>query len=205
MAGIGLVTGLFLQALAAAGLVPEGSVPDAAQTCDRLAAHPEDPDRGAPGVLQADMDVLAAVRACAIAVQAAPDEPRLRYQYARALDFDDRLDEAREHWTAAKEAGYRHALMMDGYLTLMGEPGHPGGACEGGAMMRQAALEGHFTALISFPHYALVGHFRDCGEALRVDPEEMAALLEAASSEADDFYKQILVEHMYARLEPLLR
>lgn len=205
MAGLAFWTGLLMQALAVSGSAPQADAADPALACDRLAAHPEDPDRAAPGVLEADIALDAAVRACAAAVDADPDEPRLRYQYARVLDFADRRDEAREHWSAAKRSSYPHALMMDGYLTLMGEPGHPGGACEGGAMIRQAALDGHFTALISFPHYALVGHFRDCGEALQVDPEEMAALLEAASSEADDFYKQILIEHMYARVEPMAR
>lgn len=202
MTVLGVFTGVFMQALAAAA-VPDLAGPDPAIDCDRLAAHPEDPDRAAPGVLEADIALDAAVLACAAAVDADPDEPRLRYQYARVLDFADRRDEAREHWSAAKRSSYPHALMMDGYLTLMGEPGHPGGACEGGTMMRQAALEGHFTALVGFPHYALVGHFRDCGDTLAVDPEELAALLEAAASQADGFYEQILVEHLYARIEDL--
>ena len=205
MSGIGFMAGLLLQATAAAGLIPDGFGPPPAQMCDTLAAHPEDPDRTGSGVLQAEMDVDAAVRACAAAVAAEPETPRLRYQFARALEFADRRSEAREHWDAARESGYPHALMMDGYLTLMGDPGHPGGPCEAGRLIREAALEGHFTALVSFPHYALVGHFRECGDALTVDPEEMAALLEAASGQADDFYKQILVEHLYARVESLMR
>lgn len=41
--------------------------------CDRLASHPDDPDRVATGVPQADVDLAKAIPACRAAVTADPD------------------------------------------------------------------------------------------------------------------------------------
>ena len=62
--------------------------------CDRLAAHPSDPDRVAPGVAQPDVDLAKAIPACQAAVKAYPDSGRLNYQLARSLGYAGRGREA---------------------------------------------------------------------------------------------------------------
>ena len=46
--------------------------------CDRLAAHPEDPQKVTPGVHQNDIDYPKAIAACEQALVANPSEPRAR-------------------------------------------------------------------------------------------------------------------------------
>ena len=58
---------------------------DPGAICDRLAGDLFDPRKRAPGVLLDAIDADRAVPACRAAVEAAPDEPRFRYQLARAL------------------------------------------------------------------------------------------------------------------------
>jgi hypothetical protein len=53
--------------------------------CDRLASHPEDPDRVAPGVPGSKVDVPRAIAACTAAVERDPADPRKRYQLARVV------------------------------------------------------------------------------------------------------------------------
>lgn len=65
---------------------------------DWLAAHPEGPDRVAPGVETRDVDLPGAIAACtADADKAAPGSPdyaRLQYQLGRAYFYDQQTERA---------------------------------------------------------------------------------------------------------------
>jgi len=62
------------------------------KTCDDLAANPTDRNRVGPGVAHPDLrnNAREAQRVCKQAMEQEPSQLRLRYQYARALAFDDR-------------------------------------------------------------------------------------------------------------------
>lgn len=80
----------------------------AAELCDRLAAEPGTVD-GVAGVAFDAIDAEAAMAACAAALEEAPGDSRLTFQYARALERAGRLDDARRLYDWAAADGYAPA------------------------------------------------------------------------------------------------
>ncbi|MEX2650040.1 MAG: tetratricopeptide repeat protein [Alphaproteobacteria bacterium] len=76
--------------------------------CDRLAAHPWDPERVAEGVPQDALD-QAALAACRDAVAERPESARLAYQLGRVLERLGYLDEALVYLRRAAAADYVQA------------------------------------------------------------------------------------------------
>jgi len=91
--------------LAATGL---SAAESAAGRCDRLAAEPGAVE-GVAGVELAAIDAEAAIAACAAALEESPTDPRLAYQYARALERAGRLEEAQRLYGWAAADGYAPA------------------------------------------------------------------------------------------------
>ena len=89
------------------------AVADEATECDRLAASPDDLGRVAPGVLLEDVDGAAAEAACRDEIEKNPTAGRFIFQLARALEGEQKTDEARDTYQAAVDAGY-----LVGYLSL---------------------------------------------------------------------------------------
>ena len=89
------------------------AVADEATECDRLAASPDDLGRVAPGVLLEDVDGAAAEAACRDEIEKNPTAGRFIFQLARALESEQKTDEARDTYQAAVDAGY-----LVGYLSL---------------------------------------------------------------------------------------
>jgi hypothetical protein len=168
--------------------------------CDRLAAHPSDPDKIAPGVAQKDVDLPTAIAACQAAVKADPDNGRLNYQLARSLGYAGRGKEAGPYRDAAVKADYPQALFVVGYVHLLGLNDAEKDACKAGDLIRRSALKGRQAGLVGFPHWALQGAFKDC--PVQQDKTEMAGFLKQAMAQADgDFYQTILIESLEARLK----
>lgn len=96
--------------------------PDSIAACDRLAAHPDDPTkpRGVPGVGDDDMHAGDAVQQCEDALELAPDNPRIRYQLARAYLMFDKVDEGITLMTEAAEEGHAAAMSSLGDIALYG-------------------------------------------------------------------------------------
>jgi TPR repeat protein len=93
----------------------------AAPTCDRLAAHPNDPKKPASVAGVADAAILpAAIEACAREVQASPQSARLKFQLGRALWAAKKYDEALEAFLQAEDMDYAAAAY---YLGLAYEQG----------------------------------------------------------------------------------
>lgn len=73
--------------------------------CDRLAAHPSDTQKTAPGVEQENFDIPAARAACAVALERYPDEARFSYQYGRSFFYEDDYEAAMPHFERAASLG----------------------------------------------------------------------------------------------------
>lgn len=125
--------------------------------CDRLAADPVDYERIAPPVEDTAFLPQQALAACREAVAAYPDEPRFRFQLARALLALRQADEAREALKTAGDKGYAVANLYLGrlsesrangehdlakafeYYRLAAEQGHQGAQIGLGLMYRNGA------------------------------------------------------------------
>ena len=72
---IGLLSGVIGLALLATPAKADTVITE----CDRLAAHPEDPQKVTPGINQKDIDYPKAIAACEQALVVNPNDPRARY------------------------------------------------------------------------------------------------------------------------------
>lgn len=102
---------------ASAPAAPAATVPparsDAAPArptlCDELAGSPMDPVRVTPGVAWDRLDAARAVPACREAVTSADRNPRLWFQYGRALERANQLPQAIEAYRRATELDHAAA------------------------------------------------------------------------------------------------
>lgn len=164
--------------------------------CDRLAAHPNDPERVTDGISQAAMDKPAAIEACLEAVASDPGNPRLNYQLARAYGYSGLHAEGRPYRIRALNAGYPQSLFVIGFIRITGWDGAPADPCYGGELVRRSAVAGRFAGLVGFPHYATTGVFAGCGAYPTVGRAEMLGFLQQAKDRADGYYQRILVEQL---------
>ena len=118
---------------------------DRAQACDRLAADPFAADRTVPGVVFGDIEADAAMQACGPAAQAAPQVPRLQYQFGRALAAQGRWKDAAEPFDRASRAGYPSATAALGTAAQYGLNGSADGA-QALALFRTAEAAGYSQA-----------------------------------------------------------
>lgn len=163
--------------------------------CDVLAAHPDDPNRVAPGRERAEIakDYAGAIAACEAAVDRDPENPRLRYQLARVLGYSGQGKLAMPHREKAIAGRYPQALFVNGFLYLTGQNDNPKDVCKAGELMRESAIEGRLAGLLGFPRYAMQGTFAGC--AVKQDRAEMLAFLDAARTQvAGDFYRTMLID-----------
>ncbi|MCC6471908.1 MAG: SEL1-like repeat protein [Alphaproteobacteria bacterium] len=84
--------------------------------CDRLAAHPADPQRLTDGVQYDLMDWRNAIRACTDALKTSANSPRLHFQLGRALLRGQRRDEALPHLLEAADKGHLAAYALLGNI-----------------------------------------------------------------------------------------
>lgn len=169
--------------------------------CDRLAAHPDDPERVSDGLRRPEMDLPAALTACTAAVAADPGNPRLNYQLARAHGYSGQHAEGQPFRDAALRAGYPQSLFVVGYIRLTGWDGAGTDPCYGGELIRRSAEAGRFAGLVGFPHYALSGAFETCTDYPVLDDAEMLGFLDAADAATTDFYRSALIVQLRARIE----
>ena len=163
--------------------------------CDVLAAHPDDPNRVAPGRERAEIakDYAGAIAACEAAVARDPENPRLRYQLARVLGYSGQGKLAMPHREKAIAGRYPQALFVNGFLYLTGQNENPQDVCKAGELMRESAIEGRLAGLLGFPRYAIQGTFAGC--TVKQDRAELLAFLDAARQQvAGDFYRTMLVD-----------
>ena len=86
-----------------------------------------------------------AIRDCAAAVEAQPDEPRLNFMLGRALDIAERFAEAEVYYQGAADAGYAAALFGLGRMYRTGR-GVTADAERGAQLYLDAAIGGSPSA-----------------------------------------------------------
>ncbi len=159
--------------------------------CDRLASHGDDPFSVAPGVPQAEMDFAAAIAACESAVASDPENPRLRYQLARAYGYSGQGEKAFPHRAKAIALDYPQALFVNGYLHFLGLNEAPKDVCKAGELMRRSARYGRLAGQVGFSRYAMDGEFDGCDVA--VNRDEILGFLDAAADSTSDYYVSMLI------------
>jgi hypothetical protein len=172
--------------------------------CDRLAAYAPDRDRIAPGVARESIDLPRATRICRADLARDPQNPRLKYQLARLLDYARDTAGASALRVQAAEAGYPSALFIVGYRkafpTAVIAAGAPGAdpltaeRCAGAALIRAAALAGAFAAQVGYVSAALDGSLPVCGGA--EGRAGLGAMLTAARAGAQGYSETLLVSNL---------
>ncbi|MBL8642802.1 MAG: hypothetical protein JNK21_02630 [Rhodospirillaceae bacterium] len=164
-------------------------------TCDKLAAHPEDPDRIAPGVDKVP-DLKAAIAACEADVAKDMNNRRLRYQLARVLFYDQQTEKSLPHLRFAADAGSQQAQFVLGYIideALQGVKREP---CKVEDLWLKSARQGRMAAQISYPHHVINNMFEGC--KVQASPAEMDDFLAKAKQNAKGYYPQLLVKTIIA-------
>ncbi|MGD8558234.1 MAG: tetratricopeptide repeat protein [Gammaproteobacteria bacterium] len=132
---------LLLTVIAADVLAQDESVTE----CDRLAAHPQDPNKIATGIAWNELDASAALSACEAALDRDPANPRLQYQYGRSYDKQKYLRDAVRWYREAAQQGYASAQNSLGYAYERGE-GVEASYQKAFTWYQKAARQGHAQA-----------------------------------------------------------
>jgi hypothetical protein len=168
--------------------------------CDRLASHPDDPNRVAEGRERQAIDLPKAIAACEAAVRAEPGNPRLNYQLARVYGYSGQGEKALPYRKAATEGDYPQALFVVGYITLLGMNKQPQDTCAGAELIRRSAHQGRLAGQLGFVHYVVTGRFDAC--PVKKDVAELRGFLEAAKTQVGgEYYQSLLVEQLERQLQ----
>lgn len=158
--------------VAIVGLMAYSPTFSAVTECDRLASHPDDPDRNTVGVEHEDMNLAAAEAACRAAIAAYPHRAREHYHLGRALYYTGKIREAMKELEIASNAGYRQAIFVLGYVYSDGEVKRDD--CRAGELfLRGVALE-HPWSGAHLVEKAIAGRLDHCSFNLNSDDLERA-------------------------------
>ena len=102
---------------------PATAQPNAAQTCDELAGHPQEPGHEGRGVEWGYVDAVPAIAACRAALVQSPDSPEILYRLARTLIQVGQYGEALPMMLRSAEAGYSPAETVYGTAFMGGGEG----------------------------------------------------------------------------------
>jgi TPR repeat protein len=164
---------------------------NAVTKCDRLASHPEDPDRVTTGVSQGKVDLMKAVEVCKRELERQPDNQRIRYQYARVSAYSGDWETAAAEMKKAADGGYRQAQFVYGLFVAREREGMPRDLCLSEKYWLKAAQAGRKHARVQYADYYLSGKFSGCQTG--VDAAGLQQLLETGASEAGDFFERMLI------------
>lgn len=145
-------------------------------SCDRLAAHPDDPVKVADGVARSAMDIPAAITACVAAVAADPDNPRINDQWARAYGYAGRHQDAAPFREKALMSDYPQSLFVAGFTMITRRGGAAADPCTGGALVRLSALAGCKAGRIGYRLHVVNGVLAPCRTI--IDKAERTVFLE---------------------------
>ena len=176
-----------------------GASPDAITKCDRLAAHPDDPDHVGVGVPTSKVNLPKAVAECGRELQRQPDNHRIRYQYARSLAYSGKWAEAAPELKKAADGGYRQAQFVYGLFIDRKRDGVPHDICIAEQYWLKAARNGRQHARVLYVDEYLKGKFSGCQPGDTTG--EMTTLLDSAAADASDFYERLLVANLKRQLD----
>lgn len=168
--------------------------------CDRLAAHPSDPDKLTEGIPSESVKIPEAVAACQSALKAAPDDARLNYQLGRVLFYKKEYAEGFRYLEKSAKLKYRQAQFVVGYLHTEGregflKPDH----CKAIPLWQEAANRGHYAAEISLSRNYLRGVYASC--EMKFDRAVLIGYLESAKKKTKSYYEQILVDYLLEEMQ----
>ena len=169
--------------------------------CDRLVAHPLDPDRITTGVSSSKVPHDEGIAACKAAVAADPDNPRLNYQLGRVYFYAGQADKAIPHLEQSAGAGYRQAQFVLGYVYEAGRNGTQQDICRTEDLWLASARSGRLAAQVSYPHHFLKGQFDDCDDL--APKGEMLHMLESAKQRKLSYYQTLLVTDLLEGVQAL--
>jgi len=163
---------LFAAAFSTTAILAEGTAAtdplSLARACDTAASHSGDdlPD-GVTGTDFASIDPTEAVAACARARLVLPEDGRIAYNLARALQAGDDLAAAREAFLAAQDLGHARAGLGLGLL-YRDDNGLPFGPADSIAPIEDAARAGVADAAyeLGWAYAGGLGVEADAGQAL---------------------------------------
>jgi TPR repeat protein len=171
-----------------------------AASCDRLAAHPSDPDKTAEGVDSEKVEIDAAIRACREALQASPNEARFSYQLGRVLFYKGERAEGFRHLENAAKLRHRQAQFVAGYIHTEGYKDFtPVDHCKALPLWRDAADRGHYASEISLSRNHLRGVYAACG--VKLEPAVIAGYLESAKKKTKSYYETLLVDYLLEQMK----
>ncbi|MEQ9112233.1 MAG: hypothetical protein RLN84_16945 [Rhodospirillaceae bacterium] len=160
--------------------------------CDRLAAHPEDPDRVVAGVATADVDQPAAIAACEADLKADPGNPRLTYQLARVYFYNGRSADAVATMEKAAQAGHRQAQFVMGALITNNRPDASDDVCDAEMWWSKSAKAGRLAAQVSYVRHVTKGLFDAC--SLNASKDDMTSFLDnVRATGGGDYYLRLLL------------
>lgn len=161
----------FALAAPAFAAAPEAPVTD----CDRMAAHPLDPDKKLPGLGSKEIDLPKAIEACQASVKQYPDEARFHYQLGRVLFYSGKKAEAMHALYNAVDRGHAQATFVTGYVISIDEMLGKD-LCRAGWLWRRSVQMDHPYSWFYLASHALAGDFAKCRfDVARGDIEKYAA------------------------------
>lgn len=131
---------------------------DLATQCDKLAAHPADPEARAKGISEDNLDASAVIIACEAEISVDPNSSLLAFQLARGYLKASRVEDAIEQLVIAAKNGHGGALAYLGDLYLDGTAGLEADPVLAHALYQRAAEAGFA------PAKAMLAKFEDFTE-----------------------------------------
>lgn len=191
-----------LLVLVSATLLSAGAFPSSPVIeCDKLASHSADPDRAAPGLEQAEMDLVAGEAACRLAVEAAPENARSQYQLGRTIFYQGRQKEAMPYLEKAAEIGYRQSIFVLAFVHTLGGA-IPRDFCKAQSLWRRSAGLDHPWSGYHLVNSQLNGDFKQCKS--QVSDTEMARFMGLATDRITVASSSGRVEKLSADLDAYL-
>lgn len=160
--------------------------------CDRLAAHPEDPQKAAPGVHQNDIDYPRAIAACEQALTVNPNDPRARYQLARVLFYTNQNERAVAEMRRAADAGHIQAKYIFATFIARQRPFAPTDICLAEQYWRAAAIGGRQAARVQYLRFTLNKRFDGC--ATVASDSQLLGFIEDIAKDSKSVYENLFVE-----------
>lgn len=175
-------------------LAPAGveAAESAVAACDRLAAHPEDPQRVTPGIHQSQIDYPLAIATCEKAVGAEPANARSRYQLARVLFYSGQNERAVQEMQRSADAGHIQAQYIFATFIARKRPFAPTDICLAERYWRDSAQAGRQAARVQYLRFTLKGRFDGC--AAMADDAQLASFVDGIAKDAGGVYEQLFVE-----------
>ena len=190
---MGVVAGLAALLVCSAAQAAEGIT-----ACDRLASHPEDPDRVTPAVETKDLKFEPAIKACEADIANDSGNARLHYLLGRLLFYNNQNERAVQEVRLSADQGYRQAQFVFGAFINNKRPFAPTDICLVEQYWLKSAQAGCQAARLSYVRHAVKGKFAGC--QMQATKTDMQRLLDTAAKESPGYYERLLIEDLAEQL-----